>query len=273
MARGSGTPWNTSGSGTASHSPGSPGGLRSKRTNPEAAVPPGLFLLGHPGYGGRVPRVRGFGDADGANGTFGAFRVIEQDAVAFEAFLQDTGEALGLDPELIAAKLCGRWRNGVSLAVSGDQPEPGEVRLDRLNAFDYGSDPDGTRCPFGSHARRMHPRLHDTPAPARLLRRGLPYDPRFDPLRPDDGPRGLLGLFLCASLSEQFEFIMREWLHNGLFGSVDPLVGGFDAPAFSFSDLDGHQHTVEVPRFVRTRGSAYLFYPSLTDLERMGRPV
>lgn len=115
----------------------------------------------------------------------------------------------------------------------------------------------------------MHPRRHDAPAPARLLRRGLPYGPPFELNRPDEGPRGLLGLFLCASLAEQFEFIMREWLHNGLFGGVDPLVGGFEAPAFTFTGPNGRRHAVEVPRFVRTRGSAYLFYPSLTDLRRM----
>lgn len=247
------------------------GGLPSKRTNPEPALPAGLFVLGQPGYGGRVPSIPGLGEHDGANGTFGAFRVIEQDCGRFEAFLQDTTETLGLDPELVAAKLCGRWRNGVSLAVSRDAPEHGQVSLDRLNAFDYRDDPAGSGCPFGSHARRMNPRDGMAPAPARLLRRGLPYGPPFDPARPDTEPRGLLGLFLCASLSEQFEFIMRDWMHDGLFGQVDPLVGSFDEPRFSFTDLDRRSHTVAVPRFVRTRGSAYLFYPSLTDLRALGK--
>ncbi|HEY0782805.1 MAG TPA: hypothetical protein VGE98_10140, partial [Thermoanaerobaculia bacterium] len=43
-----------------------------------------------------------------ANGSFGAFRLLRQDVGAFEKFIHQSG----VDPELIAAKMCGRWRDG-----------------------------------------------------------------------------------------------------------------------------------------------------------------
>ena len=40
------------------------------------------------------------------------------------------------NPELIAAKLCGRWRNGVPLALSPSTPDT-ELPFEKYNAFDY----------------------------------------------------------------------------------------------------------------------------------------
>jgi hypothetical protein len=31
----------------------------------------------------------------------------------------------------------------------------------------------------------------------------MPYGPIYDPRRPDDKPRGLLGLFICVSLRDR----------------------------------------------------------------------
>ena len=42
-----------------------------------------------------------------------------------------------------------------------------------------------------------------------LIRRGMPYGPKFD--QEPDAPRGLLGLFFCASLEDQFEHLLIEW--------------------------------------------------------------
>ena len=56
------------------------------------------------------------------NGSFGVFKMIEQDVVGFENFLQSNKDQI--DPELLAAKICGRWRNGVPLALSPDTDSP-----------------------------------------------------------------------------------------------------------------------------------------------------
>src|SRR5262249_9186796 len=52
----------------------------------------------------------------GRNGSFGVFTVLSQDVVGFESFLQSHRHEI--DPELLAAKICGRWRNGVPLELS-----------------------------------------------------------------------------------------------------------------------------------------------------------
>lgn len=254
------------------------------------AVPPGMFVLGHPD-----------GPQDGTsfavanepvpmpvqlmrNGTFGAFRMLEQDVDAFEAFL----DANASDPngrELLAARMCGRWRNGVPLSVSPDTPFPTTpIPRGALNAFDYRPSPlvpdaaddrHGLRCPVGSHIRRSNPRSADVMGGMgnrlRLIRRGMPYGP---PHVPGDGQsRGMLGLFLCVSLKHQFEFISRHWVNDGLFArglapaDKDPLVGAQQpGDTFSYRTDEGTATTTPLSRFVTTRGSAYLFFPSLTGL-------
>lgn len=87
-------------------------------TSPEFAdpldfVPPGAFVLGtesgHPGH--YFPKSAP--DALGNNGSFAALRILEQDCAGFEEFLDQSAQQTGLDAELIAAKLMGRWRSGV----------------------------------------------------------------------------------------------------------------------------------------------------------------
>ncbi len=56
------------------------------------------------------------------NGSFGVFKMMEQDVVGFETFLQSKKDQI--DPELLAAKICGRWRNGVPLVLSPDTDSP-----------------------------------------------------------------------------------------------------------------------------------------------------
>jgi hypothetical protein len=71
----------------------------------------------------------------------------------------------------------------------------------------------------------------------RLVRRGTPYGPAYDPAKRDrDKPepeRGLLGNFIGASLGAQFEAMSCDWLNLGLqdpriTGSNDPIVGAND---------------------------------------------
>ena len=113
---------------------------------------------------------------------------------ASRQFLADAARQTGLDPELIAAKLCGRWRNGVPLALSPTQPRRPTCRSSSTTASttrrrtrlpDAYDDRRGYRCPIGAHIRRMNPR-HSTVAgnsglKRRIVRRGLPYGPPYDP--------------------------------------------------------------------------------------------
>jgi Dyp-type peroxidase family len=245
--------------------------------DPLAPVPAGDFLVGHPSQRGsfdelpQPPKLA-------RNGSYAAFRIAAQDVAGFERFLAeqaDTPEGR----EMLAAKICGRWRStGVPLVMAPDA-EPHDVPTADLNAFDFAGehpDPAGLRCPLGSHIRRSNPRRQPDapgdPQMRRIIRRGMPYGRPYDPENPDDGEeRGLVGMFICGNLTEQFEFVMRLWINNGaVSGGVtrDPLTGNIDdahaqftAPGDPPLQIDG------LPRFVTTRGALYLFLPSMTALQ------
>jgi deferrochelatase/peroxidase EfeB len=246
--------------------------------------PAGMFVLGqpsqwsggpgHPPYTYPVPTP----EVLGRNGSFAAFRVLAQDVGAYLDLLAREAARTGLPEELIAAKLCGRWRNGTPLAVSPDAATP--LPYDRLNDFDYAQDPRGLVCPIGAHVRRMNPRgskvAGGRPDKRRIVRRALTYGPPFDPHRPDDAERGIVGLFIGVSLCDQFEFLMGEWANDGLFAaglgrSRDPLTGAQDDGGGTFPlPLPGRREVLTgLPRLVDTRGGAYTFLPSTAAIRHL----
>ena len=79
---------------------------------------PWLFVLQDDAENYFVPEPRELG----LNGSFAVFKMIETDVVGFENFLQSNNDKI--DPELLAAKICGRWRNGVPLALSPETDSP-----------------------------------------------------------------------------------------------------------------------------------------------------
>jgi deferrochelatase/peroxidase EfeB len=202
----------------------------------------------------------------------------------FETFLDREAARAGIDKELLAAKLCGRWRNGVPIAMSPDTASPDPpIPAEQLNFFDYveadgrPGDPLGRRCPIGSHIRRANPRnarVAGSGLSHRIVRRGLPYGPPYDPEHPDDGhERGLVAMFIGVDLKDQFEFVMSEWLNDGTFApglgaTKDPLTGAND-PADSRFAFPGGTVVSGFSRFVTTRGGAYCFLPSMTALRHM----
>lgn len=272
-------------------------------------APLGTVLLGHPtnleGLLWRVPQP----EVLGRDGTFNAFRVLKQDVVGFENYLDQAATDLLAHPkvdevlapgtelnvcrildikapsrhaalrEVVAANLCGRWRDGTPLALSADQPDPSKIKA----KFDYD---ENSRCPYGAHIRRCNPRGgHIVQRVAnnsrRLVRRGVPYGPVYDPVKPANGEepeRGLLGNFIGASLGAQFEAMSCDWLNLGLqdpriTGSNDPITGTND-PDTSWFDLPlksgGTIRLRGLPEFVSTRGGAYTFLPSLKAIRYLG---
>ena len=228
------------------------------------------------------------------NGSFGVFKMMKQDVVGFDNFLKSNAHRI--DPELLAAKLCGRWRNGIPLALSPDTDTPKEgFDPARLDDFEYvnsdgSGDPRGLRCPIGSHMRRMNPRGQPVAGQGmpggsnnshRLVRRGMPYGPAYDPTLPYDGvERGLLGYFVNTFIENQYEFVLSEWSEDSAFvgkvrlhpKSKDPLVGSND-PASSVFDVPQPSgpplRTIGFSSFVTTRAAAYCFLPSIAALQRI----
>ena len=170
----------------------------------------------------------------GLNGSFAVFKKVETDVVGFEDFLQSNKDKI--DPELLAAKMCGRWRNGVPLALSPDTDSPaGGISPEQLNDFEYvdadgSGDPKGIRCPVGAHIRRVNPRGQPVAGQGvpggsnnshRLIRRGLPYGPTYDPEKPYDGiERGMLFHFINSNIENQYEFVLRRWVNDSEFAGA-----------------------------------------------------
>ena len=269
----------------------------SRHPDDQPFAPLGTVLLGHEKTEYEdvvwdVPKP----DVLGINGCYNAFRILEQDVQSFEAFLDEKATELIADPlgeellppgteaswngdydrytalrEIIASRLCGRWRNGTPVELSPDNPDPDPTVS--LSRYEYGAE---GRCPYGAHMRRCNPRGgHIVQRVAnntrRLVRRGIPYGPAFDPANPDEEERGLLGNFLGADLGAQFEAVMYDWLNLGLqdpriTGSNDPLLGKND-PKHSWFDIplpSGNRIRLRgIPRFVWCRGGSYLFLPSI----------
>src|SRR6202790_3923026 len=250
---------------------------------------PWLFVLRDDAENYLMPEPRELG----LNGSFAVFKMIKTDVVAFEQFLQSNKDRI--DPELLAAKMCGRWRNGVPLAVSPESDSPeGGLSPEQLNNFEYvnadgSGDPKGLRCPVGAHMRRINPRGQPVTGQGqpggsnnshRLIRRGLPYGPVYDPSQPDDGiERGLLGYFINSSIENQYEFVLGNWVNDSEFAgavrlhpkSKDPLIGTQD-PAESIFVIPQANGAPPIKltgfsSFVKKRAAAYCFLPSITAIK------
>lgn len=239
-------------------------GLEDKQHADRLAVAPGEFLLGYPDELGN--RTMPCPEPLGRNGTYGVYRKLQQHVATFRDYVQSRD-----DGGLFAAKLMGRWPSGAPVALAKDADDPAlGADAKRNNQFHYAEDPLGFACPRGSHIRRVRPR-DDTPSSRRrlLLRRGLPYGEELPAGAPDQGERGLVGLFLNASIERQFEFVQRKWVNwaqfDGLSNDPDPITGPVGRD-FTWQRPTGPLLSRGLPRFVTVRGGEYFFLPSITAM-------
>lgn len=222
----------------------------------------------------------------GLNGSYVALRKLEQDVPGFFGYVREHGQAAYPGDRdaarHLAAAMVGRWQNGTSLVLS---PHGEPAVADLSNRFGYREhDELGRRCPFGAHARRANPRdqLANDPEESlrrmrshRLVRRGRLYGARYDEAAPSPEPRGLFFMALCTSLSGQFELVQESLLEStkapGVYRERDPLVGRGEGERFTIP-AEPYARTVPLRRFVRVRGGAYLFLPSLRALAYLAEP-
>lgn len=191
-------------------------------------------------------------------GSFFVFRKLEQNVKKFKDAEKNIAKALGLtgeDEERAGAMLIGRFEDGSPLVLHKSPAGHEEAE----NNFTYANDPQGLRCPFHAHIRKVSPRGDtarqggneslDQEKTHRITRRGITYGTRvtkkvvkdceeFDAL---DGeteekqgklPTGNVGLlFMCfqANIADQFGFIQKQWANNGNFArngtGIDPVIG------------------------------------------------
>ncbi len=257
-----------------------------------------------------LPAVAGGLHDLGRNGSYLVFRQLSQDVKRFWEYVNEQAQALGRGDretrDWIAAKMVGRWRNGVPLVLSPDHDRLAlEGKID-LNQFGYvggdrpgGNDALGLKCPLGSHVRRANPRDSVFPRTSglltdsnkhRILRRGRSYGiPLAASLDPDEilaaedtgEERGLHFICFNSDLGRQFEFVQHTWVNNpkfaGLAAELDPLVGDHgprhrtSKGVFSIPANPVRKQLTGIQRFVAVRGGAYFFLPGIRALRFLAR--
>ena len=274
-----------------------------------AALPPFTFARDHFGYRDRLttPEIEGTGveptpgsgppvkagefilgydDENGPpvglpqpeilsrNGSYMAYRRLQEHVGRFRAFLQQHGKTPE-DQELVAAKLMGRWRSGAPLVLAPDKDDPAlAADPQRNNDFNYSKmDPYGYAIPLGSHIRRMNPR--DTAANMqrrKMIRRGATYGSLLPDGAPEDGvDRGVAAFVICASLVRQFEFAQNVWINDPNFHELgnerDPIIGNQDGTFdITIPKRPIRKKITGLPAFTTVKGGAYFFLPGIKAL-------
>lgn len=243
----------------------------------------------------------------GRNGTYLVYREMTQDVLGFWDYLEKNSREPGDDPAsraiALGSKMVGRWPGGAPLITSPERDHPDHAED---NEFLYDKDRVGLRCPRGAHIRRSNPRdvlaVEDRSPTAsvlmvrkhQMIRRGrafgAPIVESMDPReilaargKPDTtGPRGLHFICLVGSISRQFEFVQRAWIHSANFDSLykdgDPLVAA-RRPAdhenpnneFTCPAEPVRRKYKQMPQFTRLVGGAYFFLPGIAALRFISR--
>jgi Dyp-type peroxidase family len=239
-----------------------------------APVKAGEFILGQVDESGElVPLPKP--EVLSRNGTFMAYRRLQQHVGAFRDFLRQHGGPTAEGQELIAAKLMGRWRSGAPLVLAPEKDDPAlGADNQRNNNFNYAKmDPHGYAIPLGSHIRRMNPR--DTASymqRRRMIRRGATYGPPLPENAPEDNvERGIAAFVLCASLVRQFEFAQNVWINDPNFHELgnerDPMIGNQDGTFdFTMPKRPIRKKISGLPAFTTLKGGGYFFLPGIKAL-------
>ncbi len=229
------------------------------------------------------------------NGSYMVFRRLEQKVPEFRRFVADHAAQLGMEPDLLGARMFGRWKSGAPLELAPlyDNAALGSDPM-RNNDFDYGDDPFQRRCPYAAHIRKAYPR-DDAPGGEaeaqrhRILRAGITFGPEVASGETTTShSRGLMFVCYQTSIERQFEYIQRSHANDPGFvpgkvrpGSGAPVTPGFDPIIGQAADggaremdepypnypAGNRRTTLEMPRqFVVLTAAGYFFMPSISAL-------
>lgn len=221
-------------------------------------------------------------------GSYLVVRKLRQDVARFREGVEEMARSLKIDPELAAAYVIGRFRDGTPVALSsspqGVKPPP--------NDFNFAADPDATKCPFHAHILKMNPRgssgdhfekIH------RIVRRSMMYGVGDDGQPRPDGEVGMLFQCYQANINNQFSFHQKDWANTDSFPRAgtgpDPLIGqlskvgsptgqdqevqGDDIPKYPREWGKPGTQPYNLARCVTMRGGEYFFAPSLSFLRNL----
>jgi Dyp-type peroxidase family len=288
--------------------PGIRGLTRRSTSNPDQGLPgqdliwPGEFVFGYPGQDPSDPARQGPPPHMAApwlrNGSYMVFRRLEQKVPEFRRFVADHAVGLGMERDLLGARMFGRWKSGAPLELAPlyDNAALGSNAM-RNNDFDYGDDSFQRRCPYAAHIRKAYPR-DDAPGGEaeaqrhRILRAGITFGPEVASGETTTShSRGLMFVCYQTSIERQFEYIQRSHANDPGFvsgkvrpGSGVPVTPGFD-PIIGQAANEGAREmdepypnypagnrrtTLEMLRqFVMLTAAGYFFMPSISALRRV----
>ncbi|MCC7297912.1 MAG: Dyp-type peroxidase [Bacteroidia bacterium] len=222
----------------------------------------------------------------GRNGSYLVFRQIEQLVDKFWSFMLEK-TASEKEAIKLASKMVGRWPSGAPLVKFPDE-DPGGISDDDEFGY-YKEDPDGLKCPFGSHLRRNNPRdKFEDNGPKkslqitkrhRIMRRARLYGEPYVGSPQNHKPAGEVGLqFVCfqANIGKQFEFLQHTWANypnfDELYNDPDPIIGTMEKPYvgyeqnFTIQGCPVSKSVKGLEPFTRIKGGAYFFLPGITAL-------
>ena len=197
------------------------------------------------------------------NGSFLVFRRLAQDVKGFRDSVAQIATTLGITPDLLGAKLVGRYRSGAPLEALRTQAGIGEYRPPLTdpgvanpalansnsvnNFFEYGKTKTATsflsQVTFAKPIRAIRSpnknsgRLNPRPRAQKAGRKRIGYSAeafRFGKSlnepeggKPED-PRGLLFFAYQSDIERQFEFVQKHWVDDPNFPSEragqDPII-------------------------------------------------
>ena len=257
---------------------------------------PGEFVFGYPGQHPNDPVKEGPPPEIAApwmrNGSYMVFRRLEQKVPEFRRFVRQQAARLGMDQQLLAARLVGRWKTGAPLELAPLRDNAGLGRDDgRNNDFEFGDDRFQRKCPYAAHIRKVYPRDDIALAESlrhRIIRAGIPFGPEVAPGETmTKQSRGLMFVCYQTSIERQFEYIQKNYANNPDFvpdkkrpggaavtPGFDPIIG--QAPSNGAQEMDepypnypagNRRTTLAMPdQFVSLTAAAYFFMPSITAL-------
>lgn len=259
---------------------------------------PGHFIFGYPRQfkdDPEVPRENSApaGPVWAKNGSFMVYRRLQQDVAKFHDFLasgaltlRNNGFAPDITPEKLGAILVGRWPSGWPV-MRGDADKGSAQQGENYFGFSEpvtaalpgdlnplsNADPEGITCPFSAHIRKVQPRDDSTDQGSMertfqklLIRRGITYGPEMTE-KEDHADRGLLFVSYQSSITDQFEFIMNDWVNDQdkpkSAGGQDPILSGSKDFIINLKNKDT-TCPLQIPgKWVTATGGGYFFSPGI----------
>ncbi|KAK7051605.1 hypothetical protein VNI00_004584 [Paramarasmius palmivorus] len=259
----------------------------------QRVVKPGVLVLGFPGD--PVYDVKGMRPTFTKEGSFMVFRKLEQNVLFLEDYTNQNWTFIPanvpgdkpLDEDerkgLFGARIVGRFKSGVPLALSPYREDTKYLQPDYINNFDY-TEPNG-RCPFSAHVRKTAPRQLQPIVSKEyldasvLVRAGIPYGDEISDkereewakLSPSErenakSPRGLLFVCYQSSIDNGFFRQQAGFANNDFFpitGLVpqkigqDPILGGPKPVTGTQGEVDISQDGEVTMQVINKKGDKY----------------